>query len=185
MDSLGLPLATALILVWVAACWDLRQRRIPNWLTFGGAAFGIVLHGGLAGIGGVAAATAGLAVGLGILLPGFLLRTTGAGDAKLMAAAGSLLGPQGALLAGLAGIAAGGIIAAAVALSSYAGAGAPPWARYGLMLRTLVHTGRAAYIPPAEGEVMGRRFPFAVPIALGVTAVALAAPSTLLTITAG
>jgi prepilin peptidase CpaA len=185
VDPLDLPLAVALILVWIAACWDLRQRRIPNWLTYGGAAFGIALQGALAGVSGIAVAAAGLAVGLALLLPGYLLRTTGAGDAKLMAAVGSLLGPYGVLLAGLASFAVGGVIAAGLALSSLAGTGAPPWARYGLMLRTLVHTGRAAYIPPAEGEVMGRRFPFAVPIALGVTAVALAGPSTLLPVTAG
>ncbi len=38
------------------------------------------------------------------------------------------------------------------------------------MMRTLVITGRPLYIPPAEGEVMGKKFPFAVSIALGTTA---------------
>ncbi|MBS9405250.1 prepilin peptidase [Halomonas sp. TRM85114] len=161
-----------LLLIWSAAAWDLRSRRIPNVLVMAGAATGILLHGVLAGFGGVLAALSGLAVGLLILLPGYLFGSTGAGDVKLMAAVGSFLGVNGVFLAGLASIAAGGLIALGFAGSAlFSSASISPWARYGLMFKTLVTTGRPIYIAPVKGEVMGRKFPFAVSIALGTTGI--------------
>ncbi|GGX82979.1 pilus assembly-related outer membrane protein [Litchfieldella qijiaojingensis] len=159
-----------LLLIWSAATWDLRQRRIPNVLVMAGAATGILLQWMLAGSGGFLATISGLAVGLGILLPGYLLGMTGAGDVKLMAAVGTFLGPYHVLLAALASIFVGGVIALGFAASAlFSRNSISPWARYGLMVKTLVTTGRPIYAAPAEGEVMGRKFPFAVSIALGTT----------------
>lgn len=136
-----------------------------------GAAMGILLQVVLAGPGGVLAAITGLLVGLVILLPGYLLGVTGAGDVKLMAAVGTFLGPLGVLQAALASILVGGVIALGFAASALVSRQSiSPWGRYGLMVRTLVTTGRPLYIPPEEGEVMGRKFPFAVSIAIGTTA---------------
>ncbi|PXX97692.1 prepilin peptidase [Halomonas sp. LBP4] len=160
-----------LLLIWSAAAWDLRMRRIPNRLVLAGAAMGVLLQVVLAGPGGVLAAITGLLVGLAILLPGYLLGVTGAGDAKLMASVGTFLGPLGAFQAALASILVGGVIAMGFALSAlFSRQSVSPRGRYGLMVRTLVTTGRPLYIPPAEGEVMGRKFPFAVSIAIGTTA---------------
>ncbi|WP_290652975.1 A24 family peptidase, partial [Aquisalimonas sp.] len=86
--------------VWLALAFDVRQRRIPNALTFGAAAMGVAAQAMLGGTTGLVTAVTGLAVGLAILLPGYLMRTTGAGDVKLMAAAGTFLGPFWALVAG-------------------------------------------------------------------------------------
>jgi prepilin peptidase CpaA len=156
--------------VWIAFAIDLRRRRIPNALTFGAAAAGLVLQSLLGGTAGLSAAATGLGVGLVILLPGYLIRATGAGDVKLMAAVGTFLGPNWVLVAGVLSILAGGLIAAMFAASALISRSSPsPWPRYGLMLRTLVTTGRVSYMAPAQGEVMGRRFPFAVSIALGTT----------------
>lgn len=164
-------LVSCLLLVWSAAAWDLRSRRISNTLILAGAAVGLLLQGALAGPGGVLAAIYGLLVGLVILLPGYLLGVTGAGDAKLMAAVGTFLGPLGILQAALASILVGGVIALGFAASALVSRQSiAPWGRYGLMVRTLVTTGRPLYIPPVEGEVMGRKFPFAVSIAIGTTA---------------
>lgn len=160
-----------LLLVWTAAAIDCLQRRIPNVLILAGAAVGILLHGWAAGASGVLAATYGLLVGLAILLPGYLMGFTGAGDAKLMAAVGTFLGPIGVLQAALISIFIGGLIAMGFAFSALIfRRSATPWGRYSLMLRALVITGRPLYIPPEEGEVMGKKFPFAVSIALGSTA---------------
>ncbi|WP_245784126.1 A24 family peptidase [Halomonas korlensis] len=153
-----------------ATCCDLRHRKIPNTLVMAGAAAGLLLQGTLAGSGGVLAATYGFLVGMAVLMPGYLLGFTGAGDAKLMAAVGTFLGPLGAFQAALASILAGSIIAIGYIMFAVLFCQtASPMARYELMAKTLVTTGRPIYIAPEKGEVMGRKFPFAVAIALGTT----------------
>lgn len=157
--------------VWTALAFDLRRRRIPNTLTLAAAAVGIAVQSLLGGTGGLLLAVSGLAVGFAVLLPGYLLRATGAGDVKLMAAAGTFLGPFWILIAGLASVFAGAVMAATLAASALVtGSARSPRRRYGLMLNELAATGRVAYAAPAPGEIMGRRFPFAVAIALGTTA---------------
>jgi prepilin peptidase CpaA len=99
-----------------AAAVDLRTRRVPNWLTFGTAALGITMamtH--LDGVG-VAGAFEGLLVGLLLMLPGHVIGRTGAGDVKLLAALGTLLGPRSIAMAFLYTAIAGGGIAVLVAM---------------------------------------------------------------------
>lgn len=159
-----------LVLLWTAAAADLRRRRIPNRLTLGGAFVGVMLQAASAGTGGITVAAAGFVVGALILMPGFLLRATGPGDVKLLAAVGTVMGPYHILIAGLASIVVGAVIAVGIATAALAvRAGGSPWRRYAVMLRTLSVTGRPLYIPPAADEVMATRFPFAVAIALGAT----------------
>jgi prepilin peptidase CpaA len=99
----------------VACVTDLRRRRIPNVLTFTSALGAIGWHTFLSGFRGTGFACAGWIVGLGLLLPLYLLRSLGAGDVKLLAAFGAWLGPVDALWAGLYGTIAGGILALVVA----------------------------------------------------------------------
>ncbi|MDC0663750.1 A24 family peptidase [Marinobacter sp. SS21] len=161
-------------LIWSAACWDLRCRRIPNGLVLTGVVVGMAVHLGLGGFAGLLDALAGLGVGLAILLPGYLVGTTGAGDVKLMAAVGTFLGPFYAMLAGLASIAVGGLIGLGfLALAGLSSRAPAPWSRYGLMLKTLFVTGRPVYLAPEKGEVMGRKFPFAVSIAVGTSSLVI------------
>ena len=72
---------------------DIRQRRVPNVLTMGVASLGLVLA--MAGLGGVTlgGALGGLGLGLALLLPAHVFGATGAGDVKLLAAFGALMGP--------------------------------------------------------------------------------------------
>ena len=108
---------TAIVAVTMAAAVvDLRTRRVPNWLTFGTAALGITMamtH--LDGVG-VAGAFEGLLVGLLLMLPGHAIGKTGAGDVKLLAALGTLLGPRSIAMAFLYTAIAGGGIAVVVAM---------------------------------------------------------------------
>jgi prepilin peptidase CpaA len=58
---------------------------------------GLLCHALAAGLPGLAFSLAGLGAGLGLILGFHILGLMGAGDAKLMAAVGSVLGPAGAL----------------------------------------------------------------------------------------
>ncbi|MEW6168858.1 MAG: A24 family peptidase [Pseudomonadota bacterium] len=112
------PLLTLslLVLLALAVRGDLRRQRIPNGLTLGGTALGVVLHAFEHGSAGASTALTGaLAAGL-VLLPLWLLRGMGAGDVKLMAAVGAHLGPVLGVAASLATLIAGGVLALAVLL---------------------------------------------------------------------
>ena len=95
---------------------DLKTRRVPNVLTFGTAATGLMLAAAHVSRVSLPAAIAGLAVGLALMLPGHVLGATGAGDVKLFAAAGTLLGPTGMLVAFVYTALTGGLLATAVAI---------------------------------------------------------------------
>jgi len=84
-----------LALLVAAAIYDVRYRRIPNWLTVTGVVLGFLING-LIGIpeGGLLFALQGLAAGFGVYMVLYVLRAMGAGDVKLMAAVGALVGYQ-------------------------------------------------------------------------------------------
>src|SRR5919109_2209839 len=106
----------ALVVACVAVFFDLRERRIPNWLTFGGALVAFILSALLAGPRGFGLSIGGWALGAVLFLPLFLLGGMGAGDVKLLAALGACVGPVGALWIAIYGSIAGGVIALAVSL---------------------------------------------------------------------
>ena len=92
----------------VALYFDLRERRIPNFLVLSGAALGVILQAVLPGSFSLASSFAGFAFGLVILLPLFALGKFGAGDVKLLAALGALRGFSFIWRATLLGALAGG-----------------------------------------------------------------------------
>ena len=98
-----------------AAVVDLKTRRVPNWLTFGTAAVGVAMATANPGGIGIARALEGLLVGLVLMLPGHVFGKTGAGDVKLVAALGTLLGPRSIAMAFLYTAIAGGVLAVLVA----------------------------------------------------------------------
>jgi prepilin peptidase CpaA len=114
------PGTIALIaMLLTAAVIDVRSHRIPNWLTGGGIVVALVF----AAVGvapqqeGFLSSLGGMAAGLAMLLPMYLLRVMGAGDVKLMAMVGAFVGLSHIVPAVLFSVIAGGI--AAIAFSLY------------------------------------------------------------------
>jgi prepilin peptidase CpaA len=103
-------LAIAFLLGCAASWDDLRRRAIANWITAGGLAAGLVCQTALGGWRGLAWSAGGAVVGFAVFLIFYCLGAMGAGDLKLSAAFGALLGPAGILLAALLAAAIGAIM---------------------------------------------------------------------------
>jgi prepilin peptidase CpaA len=146
---------------------DIRRRRVPNVLTMGLASAGLVLA--MAGVSGVTVggALGGLALGLALLLPAHVFGATGAGDVKLLAAFGALLGPGGVFDAFLRAAILGGVMALAVALWR----GRLRETLYGTAM--LVTTRNRAVTAIIEHPAANNRFPYAPAIACGAVLVVL------------
>ncbi|MBV9897374.1 MAG: prepilin peptidase [Chloroflexi bacterium] len=78
----------------MAALIDVWSRRIPNWVTFGTLLGGVLINAWLHGFSGALLALTGAGLGLALLLPFYMMRAIGAGDVKLLAAIGALIGPS-------------------------------------------------------------------------------------------
>lgn len=79
-------------MVAIAAVIDFRSRRIPNWLTVTGFVVGLGLNVAIGGLGGLRLSLIGAAVAFAVYFFLYLARGMGAGDVKLMAAVGSMVG---------------------------------------------------------------------------------------------
>jgi prepilin peptidase CpaA len=82
-------------LVITAGIYDIRYRRIPNWLSLAGVLAGFAVN---AFSGRALLAAEGFGLALLIYFPLWLLHAMGAGDVKLMAAVGALVGWQAWLI---------------------------------------------------------------------------------------
>jgi leader peptidase (prepilin peptidase) / N-methyltransferase len=93
---MGAGAAGVCVLVWFGGLswYDVRQRRLPNWLTVPGA---IAILAGAAAVGHGAPAVAGGASLFAVYLVLHLMTPTamGAGDVKLAAGIGALTGSFG------------------------------------------------------------------------------------------
>jgi prepilin peptidase CpaA len=100
----------------VATVVDVRTRRIPNELTATLAGIGVGLAA--SGVSGVSlwGSLLGFVVGLALMMPGHVLGANGAGDVKLMAASGAIVGPGLVFRAFLFTAIAGGLLAIVVAI---------------------------------------------------------------------
>lgn len=149
---LSLGLAAAVVI-------DVRSRRIPNWLTgaIAAAGFGMAFGGGVVS---PLQAAFGLLAGLALMMPGHVIGATGAGDVKLLAAVGAVIGPEAVLRAFLYSAVAGGVFAIAVALQR------------GVLSATLQDASRLVTAPAAaraaiESPARTNRFAYGPAIAVG------------------
>src|SRR5262245_17097417 len=110
------PQIAAILIAAVACIFDLRTRRIPNWLTFGTAALGFLFHLVTGGFGALGLSALGWLAGALIFVVPFALGGMGGGDLKLLAALGAWIGPQDAVWLALYTGIAGGVMGIIVAL---------------------------------------------------------------------
>src|ERR1700760_4708366 len=95
MEPLPLLIRSFLALVVLtAAVYDIRFRRIPNWLNLSGLLLGLISNVCFFHVRGATTAIEGFLLATAVYVPLYLMRGMGAGDVKLMAAIGALVGPQ-------------------------------------------------------------------------------------------
>lgn len=144
---------------------DVARRRIPNAVVAATAAAGLVLA--FTGASNVSpwSSLLGLVAGLLLMLPGYLLAATGAGDVKLFAAVGAVLGTGRIVDAFLATLIVGGALAVGVAL------------RRGRLTRALARTTRLLGQPGVTRHELASdgttSFPYGPAIAAGAVIAAM------------
>jgi prepilin peptidase CpaA len=149
----------------IASIADLKTRRIPNLLTFPMMLVGFAYHGVTSGLSGLGFSTAGLGIGISVFLIPYLMGGMGAGDAKLMGAAGAILGPKGVLIAAAMSILIG-LVYAIVLLFLHMDYARSFLRRVWMTLKTFFVTRQFISIPPGIDEKQPV-LSYGVPIALG------------------
>jgi prepilin peptidase CpaA len=109
-------LVVTVVALGAGAVVDAKTRRIPNALTLATATLGVALAATGVSHVSVAQSLGGLLLGMLLMLPGYLIGATGAGDVKLLGAAGAVLGVRVVPLAFVYTAIAGGVLALVVAI---------------------------------------------------------------------
>jgi prepilin peptidase CpaA len=155
----------ALLVASFACVFDLRTRRIPNWLTFGATAVALVFHWATGGASGVAQGLGGWAAGVALLILPYALGGMGAGDVKLIGALGAWLGPGDAFwLAMYTGVA-GAVMALIV--GAWHGYLRQAWSNVWLLLTFWRVSGLRPFPELTLATSRGPRLAYAAPILVG------------------
>jgi len=157
--SLGL-----IALVVGAAITDFRWHKIPNMLTFTAMVFGIVGHGVVHGVEGIWFSLGGLLLGLGLLIGFYALGGMAAGDVKLLAAVGSILGTLDVFLVFLSTALLGGIYALGMMIQALGFRGM--FRQLGLIAKTFCVTGKVG-MALAGNDQTEMKLRYGLVIALG------------------
>ncbi len=158
-----------MLLLTVAAIFDYRLQRIPNWLVLTGLAYGLAYNTALppSPHDNILLPMEGIGIGLALFLPLYLVRAMGAGDAKLLAMVGSFLGAGETFRATLAIMIVGGALAILLVLVKGTALrmfhNLVFFFRVGLLN---VASGSAPNLKIAEGASAGK-LPYGVAIAIG------------------
>jgi prepilin peptidase CpaA len=142
---------------------DVRRLKIPNLVTYPTMVLAMGYHSFSSGLSGLAFSTGGLAVGLAFFIVPYLLGGMGAGDVKLMAAAGAIFGPKGICIASVLVILSGGIYGI-ILFTLYPKYMASFFKKWGVTIKGLFLIRK--FIPPEKDENQPI-LRFAFPIALG------------------
>ncbi len=150
----------------VAAVFDVKERRIPNWLVAFALASGVLLHL-RQGMSPLFDACLGFGLGIGALFLPFALGWLGAGDVKLVGAIGAVLGRSWLPRVLFYSILAGGILAVLSLARNEAN-----WRRVKTLWRDLVMLIRSqgAVLPEIMSDnelTRTHTIPYGVAIAIG------------------
>jgi prepilin peptidase CpaA len=157
-------LALLIVLLLPAMLIDIRRHRIPNWLTLPAWVIGIGLHAILGGWDGFLEGGAGWLLMFGLMFPFFILGWMGAGDVKLMAGVGAIVG-WGLALQVAAGIVLTGMLISLLILARkrlLVGAMTRFWHMFGIS--AAARSPIWVETPEAEQQLV---LPYGVPIAVG------------------
>ena len=157
------PLVLLVVVVVAAAIVDIRERRIPNVITFPAMAAGFVVSTWVAEdhARGALMSLAGWALGIALFLIPVAFMGRGAGDLKLLAAVGAIGGPVFVVWAAVLTTAFGGVFAIGVLLAKR---------QFGTV------TGGIALDVVTRQKIQATsdiRLPYAVPIAAGAIVTAI------------
>ncbi len=153
--------------VLVAGYYDIRWRRIPNWLTLPTVPIGLLLNFFLFGVDGLGSSAAGIGIAMLINFPLYLLHARGAGDVKLLAAVGALVGWRDWFAIFIISSIIGGVLA--LVLMMAAGRFRKTFWNLGYILSEMLHL-RAPHMRSEELDVnspVAFRLPQGAVIALG------------------
>jgi prepilin peptidase CpaA len=103
--------SAVIILIIFSSLYDIKYRRIPNFITFFAILAGITYHTYTFGYEGFQFSLLGTITGIGLLITPYLLGKMGAGDSKLLGAVGSFIGAKGVLITFIFTAVSGGIYA--------------------------------------------------------------------------
>ena len=160
----------------LAAVLDVRSGKIPNWLTYPLAVFGLVLASTVTGWAGFAESFIGMAAGFLPLFLLYLCGGMGGGDVKLMAAVGAMTNASFVLNAMVTSILVGALIALLIVI----------WE--GKLLNAIAYLGVTfcrIFWPPLVPVPLeaSRNIPFGVAICAGVFLTVMAPSGSLLSAT--
>jgi prepilin peptidase CpaA len=168
MDSLQqqlMFLGGSLLCAGIGSVHDIRERKIPNFVTGPAILVGLMLHLISSGWGGlVDSALAGFIAGA-LFLIFYLAGGMGAGDVKLMAAVGCLVGLSSLRMVVIVTVIAGAVFALAIGI--YNGRLRETLRNVGALL---LHHGQEGLKPHPDLNLANARtlrLPFALPIAAG------------------
>jgi prepilin peptidase CpaA len=168
--------AILLTLAVGAASFDICYRRIPNWLTASGVFAGLLMNTFLyQGWPGLRTSVLGLCAGFCVYLALYSIRAMGAGDVKMMAAVGAIVGWQDWVGIFLITAVVGGLTA--MALIALRGRVKKTLWNVGFVLAEMKH-GRPAYLGNEELDVRS-------PKSMGLPHGAVIAAGTILFLTLG
>ncbi|MBL8171164.1 MAG: prepilin peptidase [Acidobacteria bacterium] len=152
-----------LLLAIVIAYYDVRYRRIPNLLVIATLICGLILNIKWAGWAGAAASLKGGALAFGLMLILHIFSALGAGDVKLFASIGSIIGVQQVPTAYVVVIITGGVVALFTA--ALAGTLRETFHRVSLILVNLLSGWQPPRFPtPADKK---HTVPYGVAITMG------------------